>query len=212
GGHQRLGDLRHGLAFIQWFDSGGDELARELAAGAAKGRAGKGKHQRGNPIRKARVHFLGDEAPHALAYEDNRSSTQVALECVGYGLQRIRLGRGRSAITRLVPGEAAITAASEVLDLPVPRGVAAAQAMEKHQRRHSSSFPSRTTTLPSSVTVQRRRGRSKWPRVWRPATSLAPVEYRKLPANARCSVPFTSRRSYRASASQRARGFVPQPT
>ena len=28
-------------------------------------------------------------------------------------------------------------------------------------------------------------GRSKWPSVWRPATSLAPVEYKKLPAKAR---------------------------
>src|SRR5207249_11966778 len=130
---------------------------------------------------------------------------------VGHGLQRIRLDRGRAAITRLVPGNAAVAAAAEVLDLPVPRGVAAAEAVKKQQRGHSSSFPSCTTTTPSSATVQRRRGRSKWPRVWRPATSLAPVEERKFPADARRSGPLTSRRAYRASASPRAPGLGAPP-
>ena len=43
-----------------------------------------------------------------------------------------------------------------------------------------------------TVTVQPRSGRSKWPSVCRPATSLAPVEYRKLPPKARSSVPLKS--------------------
>src|SRR2546422_8453142 len=63
--------------------------------------------------------------------------------------QRVRLDRGRAAISRLVPGDAAVAEAAEVADLPVPRGVAAAQAVKKQQRGHSSSFPSRTTTTPS---------------------------------------------------------------
>ena len=43
-------------------------------------------------------------------------------------------------------------------------------------RRGHTSTPSLTTAWPSSATVQPRSGRSKWPSVWRPATSLAPVE------------------------------------
>jgi len=58
---------------------------------------------------------------------------------------------------------------------------------------HASSgarLPSTTTGTPSSVIVQWRTGRSKWPSVWRPAKGFAPVENRKLPANARCSMPL----------------------
>ena len=50
---------------------------------------------------------------------------------------------------------------------------------EGGQRAHARSpwsTPSATTATPSRLTVQRRSGRSKWPSVRRPATSLAPVE------------------------------------
>ncbi len=79
-----------------------------------------------------------------------------------------------------------------------PAGRAVAQVGQRRvthqhrQRRVHTSSPARTTSEPSSVTVQPRSGRSKWPGVWRPATSLAPVEYRKLPAKARSSVPLKS--------------------
>lgn len=49
-------------------------------------------------------------------------------------------------------------------------------------RNSGASTPSATTTSPSSAMVQLRIGRSKWPAVKRPASSLAPVEYTKLPA------------------------------
>ena len=65
----------------------------------------------------------------------------------------------------------------------------------------SISFPSFTTTVPSSAIVQSPTGRSKWPWVYRPANSLAPVEKRKFPAYARNSVPLFSWRPNIANAS-----------
>src|SRR5262249_20882802 len=66
---------------------------------------------------------------------------------------------------------------------------------------NSWSTPSRTTSRPSRAIVVRIIGGSKGPAVGRPATSLAPVENRKLPATARNSVPLVSARSYMVSAS-----------
>src|SRR5690606_12347212 len=102
-------------------------------------------------------------------------------------LEGVGLDGRAAAITGHVPGHGAVARGRERLDLrrkgPVAaadavqheHGGAAAQGGEGGQRIHSSSSPACTTTWSSTLTVQPRSGKSKWPRVWRPATSLAPV-------------------------------------
>ena len=79
------------------------------------------------------------------------------------------------AVSRLVPCVRRIAEAADVGQLVLPGMVPSTHAVQE-QKRSQTGFPSITTGLPSSSMVQWRNGRSKWPSVWRPATSLAPVE------------------------------------
>src|SRR5690606_14454285 len=77
----------------------------------------------------------------------------------------------------------------------------------------SSTLPLRTTSSPSSITVQLRKGISMWPAVVRtpPPSLLGPNENRKLPSNARASMAMVCSLSYRPMVVQEQRGCRPRP-
>ncbi len=141
-----------------------------------------------------RHHLERDHAAHRMADQIGALDPQLIeqpRQRVGERRKRHLGKRGRPAIARHVPGDGA-PARTEMGELGLKHRRAAADAVQeqerrsaaallemRHRRHHASSPISRpcsTTGTPSSVTVQPRIGRSKWPSVKRPAASLAPVE------------------------------------
>src|SRR5438445_1778760 len=228
--NQRGRDFGGRLAALEGLQSVGEELFLPLAARTAEGGGGGDEHQRRDAVRHPCHELLCDHPAHRVTDDDralDASCVEQRDQRIGERRERHRLERRAFAVTRHVPGDGAVLG-GEALELSVERAMVRADAVQEHQRSRSPatlharreraqasspcSRPSSTTIRSSRRTVQLRSGRSKWPSVCRPADSLAPVEYRKLPAKARSSVPLKSPRSYIAIASQRAAGFMPQPT
>ncbi len=139
----------------------------------------------------------GGHAAHGMSEHVDMGEIEVIEQPCQSGREVVEvvLAQCRSAVTRHVPGDhlapgrqrrqdavEGVTVAADAVQQEQWRGPAGAGAFVGRQPvpgRHASSpcrTPRSTTTSPSRAMVQPRSGRSKCPRVCRPATSLAPVE------------------------------------